>query len=232
MHVFQFIHLLKKTGPLRWFFEELKYLSKWQFEQQDRERPQNYASHLAGSLHLYSPPEVVAADFLFYEWRPDLIERIYAYLSPDNVRVTILTKKAKYFATHVEPHYGTEYHVEKIDNAVLTQWRQCGLNCELRVPRPNDFIDKEAKVVEISNASMREDALPELFLNVDRIRFRAWHMPNTKSQIVKAHTFVKFYNSSNFWYVISRVSLAKINARFGLQCQKELFEQPVRFHDS
>ena len=201
MHVFQFIHLLKKTGPVRWFFEELKYLSKWQFEQQDRERPQNYASHLAGSLHLYSPKEVVAADFIFYEWRPDLVERIYAYLSPDNVRVTILTKNAKYFATHVEPHYGTEYHVEKIDNAVLTQWRQCGLNCELRVPRPNDFIDKEAfsKIVEISNASKREDALPELFLNVDRIRFRAWHMPNTKSKIVKAHVFVKFYDSSNFW---------------------------------
>ena len=202
MHVFQFIHLLKKTGPVRWFFEELKYLSKWQFEQQDRERPQNHASHLAGSLHLYSPKEVVAADFIFYEWRPDLVERIYAYLSPDNVRVTILTKNAKYFATHVEPHYGTEYHVEKIDNAVLTQWRQCGLNCELRVPRPNDFIDKEAfsKIVEISNASKREDALPELFLNVDRIRFRAWHMPNTKSKIVKAHTFVKFYDSSNpFW---------------------------------
>ena len=49
-HVFQFINLLKSSGPLQWFYEELKYLTEQQFEQQDVERPQNYASNLAVSL--------------------------------------------------------------------------------------------------------------------------------------------------------------------------------------
>ena len=48
-HVFQFINLLKTSGPLQWFYEELKYLAEQQFEQQDAERPQNYASNLSVS---------------------------------------------------------------------------------------------------------------------------------------------------------------------------------------
>ena len=91
---------------------------------------------------MYPPIEAVSADYLINKWKPELVERVYAYLSPDNVRVTVLTKKAKFFATHVEPHFGTEYHVEKIPQNVLHTWHNCGLNSDLRVPRPNDLIDK------------------------------------------------------------------------------------------
>ena len=52
-HVFQFINLLKSSGPLQWFYEELKYLTEQQFEQQDVERPQNYASNLAVSFKFF-----------------------------------------------------------------------------------------------------------------------------------------------------------------------------------
>lgn len=33
LHVFQYIRLLKDTGALQWFFEELKHLSEQQFHQ-------------------------------------------------------------------------------------------------------------------------------------------------------------------------------------------------------
>lgn len=131
-HVFQYIKLLRDTGPLQWFYEELKYMTEQQFEHQDKERPQNFASNLALWLHLYPAKEVVAADYLMYEWRPDLIERIFAYLSPDNLRVTILTKKAKFFSSSVEPHFGTDYHVEKIPSDALASWHDCGINEEMR----------------------------------------------------------------------------------------------------
>ena len=48
--VFQFINLLKASGPLQWFYEELKYLTVQQFEQQEADRPQNYASNIAVSI--------------------------------------------------------------------------------------------------------------------------------------------------------------------------------------
>lgn len=153
---FQFIQLLKNTGPLQWFFEELSMISEQQFQQQDKERPQNQASNIAQWLHLYPAKSVLSGDFLISKWRPDLIERVYAYLSPDNLRVTILTKKAKFFATHVEPHFGTEYHVEKIEANVLAKWHECGIQPELRVPRPNDLIDKNQNIATVdTNSAVR-----------------------------------------------------------------------------
>ena len=105
-------------------------------------------------LHTYPPEEVLAADYLLYDWKPDLIEKIYAYLSPDNVRVTVLTKKAKFFATHVEPHFGTEYHVEKIPNEILDKWHNCGSNIDLNLPKPNLLIDNNPQMVEIGKQSL------------------------------------------------------------------------------
>lgn len=197
--VFQYIQLLKETGPLQWFYEELAFLAEQQFQTADKERPQNFASNAALWLHMYPKEQVLRGDTCFDSWRPDLVERVYAYLSPDNVRVTILTKKAKFFATHVEPHFGTEYHVEKIDAAVLAKWHACGLHPDLKVPRPNDLIDKTQEVLlqEDSKTMMGlEEMMPELLFNMERIRFRAWHMPNTKMKIPKAFTFLKFYSTS------------------------------------
>ena len=116
-------------------------------------------------------------------------------MSPDNVRVTILTKKAQFFSSNVEPHFGTAYHVEKISNDVLDQWHQCGLNPDLHLPKPNELINKDPKIVNIggpNDPKTRENAMPELFLNMDRIRFRAWHLPNTKLNVPKAYTFLRF----------------------------------------
>ena len=45
---------------------------------------------------------ILAGDYLINNWRPDLVERVMAYLSPDNVRVTVLTKNAKFFARYVK----------------------------------------------------------------------------------------------------------------------------------
>ena len=87
--------------------------------------------------------------------------------------------------------------MEKIDSSVLHSWHNCGLNGDLRVPRPNDLIDKGPQKMALNVDPMREDGgMPELFLNCERIRFRAWHMPNTKMKIPKAFTFLNFYSTS------------------------------------
>ena len=99
--VFQYIHLLKETGPLQWFYEEIHHLSIAQFEHKEISRVQLYASEISGWLHTYPPKEVLAAHYIISAWRPDLVDRIYAYLSPDNLRVTVLSKRSRFFATQV-----------------------------------------------------------------------------------------------------------------------------------
>lgn len=91
--------------------------------------------------------------------------------------------------------------MEKIDAEVLAKWHHCGTHPELQVPVPNDLIDKSpALLIEDSNKTaislgLLEEMMPELVFNMERIRFRAWHLPNTKMKIPKALTFLKFYSS-------------------------------------
>ena len=73
LHVFQFINLLKETGAVKWFYEELKLISEQQFHQRERERPIDFASVLASWMHIYPPRQVLAGEYLMYNWRPDLI---------------------------------------------------------------------------------------------------------------------------------------------------------------
>ena len=44
---------------------------------------------------------------------------------------------------------------------------------------------------------LREEpgTMPELFLNCERIRLRAWHMPNTKMKIPKGGLILESYNN-------------------------------------
>ena len=67
-------------------------------------RVQSYASEVAGWLHMYPPKDVLSASYMYSAWRPDLVDRVYAYLSPDNLRVTILSKRSRFLATQVADH--------------------------------------------------------------------------------------------------------------------------------
>ena len=58
LHVFQYICLLRDTGALQWFYEELKHLSEQQFHHKEKERPINYANILALWMHTYPPRQV------------------------------------------------------------------------------------------------------------------------------------------------------------------------------
>jgi hypothetical protein len=56
---------------------------------------------MSGWMHLYPARDVLIGSVVYSDWRPDLVDRVFHFLVPDNLRVSILTKKAKYFATQV-----------------------------------------------------------------------------------------------------------------------------------
>ena len=58
---------------------------------------------MANWLHVFPPVDALVADFVFSEWRPEVIRRVVKYLDPANVRVTVLSKKCRYFTTQVRP---------------------------------------------------------------------------------------------------------------------------------
>ena len=100
------------------------------------------------------------------DWRPDLILAVLARLSPDNLRLTVLSKNAKYLETKVEPHYGTEYHTDRIAEDSLAQWRAAGTNPAFFLPPPNPLICSPQPPL-LPTRTFRQ---PELFCLLERIR--------------------------------------------------------------
>ena len=51
-------------------------MSEQQFEQKDAERPQEFASNVSNWLDLYPARDVLAAEYVYSAWRPDIIRRV------------------------------------------------------------------------------------------------------------------------------------------------------------
>ena len=79
--------MLRELSPQKWIFDELKGMSNVHFRFKDKEKPQSYVCSLATKLRYFPIEEVISGDYVFEEWRPDLIESLMSLLTPQNIRL-------------------------------------------------------------------------------------------------------------------------------------------------
>ena len=159
--------MMKKNLPSESYYRELSVLTEQRFEMKEREKAISTAEQLSHSLSCYQPSDLLTGDWLVTEYNPRLIMTVLANLHPDNLRLTVLSKNAKYLETVVEPHYGTEYHVDRIAEESLAEWRNAGHNSAFFLPPPNPLI---CSIQPPTPAPARTFRQPELFCLMDRIR--------------------------------------------------------------
>lgn len=90
-----------------------------QFRFKDKENPLHLVSNIVHSMLVYPLPEVLSANYLLTEWRPDLIEQVMEKLNPHNARIIIVGQKMKDMCTLEEPWYKTNYCFEKIEQSAI-----------------------------------------------------------------------------------------------------------------
>lgn len=117
--IFQYLNLLRTKGPQKWIFDEYCRLNEMQFRFKDKENPLHLVSNIVHSMLVYPLPEVLSANYLLTEWRPDLIEQVMEKLNPYNARIIIVGQKTKDKCTLEEPWYKTNYWYEKIEQASI-----------------------------------------------------------------------------------------------------------------
>uniref|UniRef100_A0A8C1ETM3 Insulin-degrading enzyme n=1 Tax=Cyprinus carpio carpio TaxID=630221 RepID=A0A8C1ETM3_CYPCA len=139
-HMFQYIQKLRTEGPQEWVFQECKDLNTVAFRFKDKERPRGYTSKVAGLLHYYPLEEVLAAEYLLEEFRPDLIEMVLDKLRPENVRVAVVSKSFEGQTDRTEEWYGTQYKQEAITDEAIKKWQNADLNGKFKLPMKNEFI--------------------------------------------------------------------------------------------
>ncbi|CAH2322379.1 insulin-degrading enzyme isoform X2 [Pelobates cultripes] len=188
-HMFQYIQKLRTEGPQEWVFQECKDLNAVAFRFKDKERPRGYTSKVAGLLHYYPLEEVLAAEYLLEEFRPDLIEMVLEKLQPENVRVAIVSKSFEGQTDQTEEWYGTQYKQEDIPEEALENWQKADLNGKFKLPMKNEFIPTNFEILPLE-----KDATPYPALIKDTAMSKVWFKQDDKFFLPKACLNFEFFS--------------------------------------
>ncbi|CAM5157075.1 unnamed protein product [Natator depressus] len=194
LHMFQYIQKLRTEGPQEWVFQECKDLNAVAFRFKDKERPRGYTSKLGGILHYYPIEEVLAAEYLLEEFRPDLIEMVLDKLRPENVRVAIVSKSFEGKTDRTEEWYGTQYKQEAISDEVIKKWQNADLNGKFKLPMKNEFIPTNFEILPLEKDAPQYPALIK-----DTAMSKLWFKQDDKFFLPKACLNFEFF--SPFAYV-------------------------------
>ncbi|YCL18138.1 Pro-a-factor processing enzyme [Komagataella phaffii] len=147
--IFQYIELLRQTGPQRWIFEELKDVSYMNFKFRQKARAASTVSSLSRQLQKddYIPMENILDNSVLREWDDKLISDFLTYLTPDNFRIMVVAPEFEESDLPLrEKWYGTAYSVIPFDPNFLDSLKIVELHPELHLPIANEFIPKNFEV--------------------------------------------------------------------------------------
>jgi hypothetical protein len=135
MAAFKYISMLRSTDLSPTHQTEVSALSHIRFRFAEKRRPDNYAIWMADKLSWPVPRElVVKAPQVVSEWDHDGTAQAVTFqtlngFSVKNARTFLMAKQGEFqklFGTqewHSEPWYGTQYRVERLDEAFIQEVR-------------------------------------------------------------------------------------------------------------
>uniref|UniRef100_A0AAV2JN19 RRM domain-containing protein n=1 Tax=Knipowitschia caucasica TaxID=637954 RepID=A0AAV2JN19_KNICA len=188
-HMFQYIQKLRTEGPQEWVFDECKDLNKVAFRFKDKERPRGYTSKVAGLLHYYPLEEVLAAEYLLEDFRPDLIEMVLDKLRPEHVRVAVVSKSFEGQTDKTEEWYGTQYKQEAISDETIKKWGNADLNGKFKLPMKNEFIPTNFEIYPLEKDV---PSVPSLIK--DTAMSKVWFKQDDKFFLPKACLNFEFFS--------------------------------------
>ncbi|XP_076142122.1 insulin-degrading enzyme isoform X2 [Alosa pseudoharengus] len=188
-HMFQYIQKLRTEGPQEWVFQECKDLNNVAFRFKDKERPRGYTSKVAGLLHYYPLEEILAAEYLLEDFRPDLIQMVLDKLLPENVRVAVVSKSFEGQTDKTEEWYGTQYKQEAISEEVIKKWAGADFNGKFKLPMKNEFIPTNFEIYPLE-----KDAPSTPTLIKDTAMSKVWFKQDDKFFLPKACLNFEFFS--------------------------------------
>lgn len=169
--IFQAIQLIKSDGVKKRYFDEEQKLSRIRFEYVTKSSPLNYAKTLAIRLQEY-PAEDLLSLMVLKKWNAPQIKDILEQLTPDNMRVELVSKTAK--TSKLEKWYGTPYSMMDIPKEKLDRWRTVSLNSELTLPLENLFIPEAVGLKRLEKSIKT----PEIIFQKPALTI--WHKQDNK----------------------------------------------------
>eukprot|EP00730_Choanoeca_flexa_P003348 TRINITY_DN11378_c1_g1_i2.p1 TRINITY_DN11378_c1_g1~~TRINITY_DN11378_c1_g1_i2.p1 ORF type:complete len:988 (+),score=278.10 TRINITY_DN11378_c1_g1_i2:32-2995(+) len=178
--IFSYIAMLKAAGPKDYIFEECKQLEQMDFQFLDKQQPYSTTMMVARALRNYPPQHVLDYRYALADFDKEGIVQLVENLTPDNVKIAVMSKSFKGNTTNVEDVYGTEHNNVAIPNEWLNAWRAPSPRPELHLPPPNVFIPTDFALVP----ALEEPAQSPVLLE-DSDALKVWHQQDTQFQLPK-----------------------------------------------
>lgn len=120
--VFEYIALLLAVGPRREVFDELSSLAEVDYRFLEESDPEEIVQELSSNMLHYrqmAREDLLTGPYLLREWKPEQIENVLSYLTPENLRVDLnssyfgLDRDFKSTSSNEQPEDGEENDVEE-----------------------------------------------------------------------------------------------------------------------
>ncbi|CAG2168148.1 unnamed protein product [Oppiella nova] len=175
----------ERESPNESFHNELRQTHEIDFRFYEMWSNMYFTVRLATSLHDYPIDECMSAKYTMDEFRPDLITDLLNHLTPDRMRVTVVSKQFTTIADQTEKWFSTKYTQQDIPPEKIQKWLNIGFNDNLALPPKNDFIPYDF-TLKPTDDNVKQ--MPQMIRNTEFSR--VWHLQDNQYRTPKA--FYKF----------------------------------------
>ncbi|WKY12611.1 hypothetical protein Q1695_003870 [Nippostrongylus brasiliensis] len=232
--IFNYIGLLKRTGPLEWVHEELSELGELKFRFKDKENPMSLATKLASELKQVPFSDILSWRYLLTVFDPDRIMEVVNMLTPQNMFYMVVAKKFTGQEGNTrEPVYGTEMRVSDISEETMDRFQSAveAVHPALHMPDRNEYIPTK---FDLKPREELKNEFPRVIY--DDVWCRIWFKQDDEYKLPKMVTKVAItapivaadprstmLSSMYLWCLNDALTEETYNAELaGLKCELEL----------
>lgn len=173
--VFQYVSILRQTPPQQWIYDEMADMSAVDFKFKQKLPASRTTSSLSSTMQKPHPRDKILSGYeVLRRFDAAAISEGIKSLRPSNARMTLVTQDPVYEGPFSkEKWYGTEYHLEKIPQDLLSELEEAVTEVqrrpsELHLPSKNEFIPSRLDVERVPVKQPLDH--PKLIRNDDRAR--------------------------------------------------------------
>ncbi|OQR71913.1 insulin-degrading enzyme-like [Tropilaelaps mercedesae] len=184
--LFEYVDMLKTSGPKQWLFEELVQVHNNSFQYRRKDITVNALVQLCRDLQNFPWRDALAGSHVFDTYDEDLIRRFTDLIDPSRMRVFIVSKRFENSTDMQEHYYKIDYKTEPIPVDKIERWKTTK-NRIFTLPELNHFIPDNFRMAP------HEDyytCIPKLVIN--NPSFHMWFMQDRSLNTPYTTTRVMF----------------------------------------
>ena len=147
-YTFSYLNFMRKIGPQKKMFEELRQAGEREFVYEEKLSPVTYAAALPMAMQHYPLDQVLTAGRFNKStiFDPEGITDLLSYFKPKNMRLYIVNNKIT--GDLLEKNYKVRYNLNDVDSKRMAKWEAATSDTDFSFPKSNDFLPKNFRLLD------------------------------------------------------------------------------------